>query len=158
MIDVGREKERFDAWNDGLQYSDAEECAAWRAWLAAKKQAAKELGVREMDGAQPLPSQGNWISAENVNQLVRELDVALNGEEGAAIQASLCDIVAQVKSGHWKLVRQPSMQAMEEVEPAMQKFRAASRALHPKAVSTLVEEGLEIVDALYAKKGGSVNE
>lgn len=29
--------------------------------------------------------------------LVRELDVLLNGEEGAAKQASLCDIVAQVR-------------------------------------------------------------
>lgn len=31
-------------------------------------------------------------------RLVRELDVALNGEAGAAPQASLCDIVAQVKA------------------------------------------------------------
>lgn len=31
------------------------------------------------------------------NRLVRELDVLLNGEAGAAKQASLCDIVAQVK-------------------------------------------------------------
>lgn len=30
-------------------------------------------------------------------RLVRELDVILNGEEGAAPQASLCDIVSQVK-------------------------------------------------------------
>ena len=29
--------------------------------------------------------------------LARELDVLLNGEDGASIQASLCDIVAQVK-------------------------------------------------------------
>lgn len=32
-------------------------------------------------------------------RLVRELDVLLNGEEGAAKQASLCDIVAQVRRG-----------------------------------------------------------
>ena len=38
-------------------------------------------------------------------RLVRELDVALNGEAGAAKQASLCDIVAQVKDQRWKLVR-----------------------------------------------------
>ena len=30
-------------------------------------------------------------------RLVRELDVLLNGEEGAARQASLCDIVSQVR-------------------------------------------------------------
>ncbi len=33
---------------------------------------------------------------DNYNKLVRELDVALNGEDGAARQASLCDIVSQV--------------------------------------------------------------
>lgn len=37
-------------------------------------------------------------------RLVRELDVALNGIEGAAKQASLCDIVSQVKDKRWKLV------------------------------------------------------
>lgn len=34
---------------------------------------------------------------EDHRRLVRELDVLLNGEEGAAKQASLCDIVAQVR-------------------------------------------------------------
>jgi hypothetical protein len=38
-------------------------------------------------------------------RLVRELDVALNGQEGAAKQASLCDIVRQVTDNRWKLVR-----------------------------------------------------
>lgn len=32
------------------------------------------------------------------NRLVRELDVLINGEEGAAKQASLCDIVSQVRA------------------------------------------------------------
>jgi hypothetical protein len=43
------------------------------------------------------PTTGNWIAADDVNRLVREIDVALNGEDGAAQQASLCDIAAQVK-------------------------------------------------------------
>lgn len=34
---------------------------------------------------------------ENHRRLVRELDVLINGEKGAAKQASLCDIVAQVR-------------------------------------------------------------
>ena len=38
-------------------------------------------------------------------RLVRELDVALNGEDAAAKQASLCDIVGQVKDKRWKLVQ-----------------------------------------------------
>jgi hypothetical protein len=37
-------------------------------------------------------------------RLTRELDIALNGD-GAAKQASLCDVVAQVKDERWKLVR-----------------------------------------------------
>ncbi len=47
--------------------------------------------------AQPAPAAGNWIAADDVNRLVRELDVCLNGEAGAAAQASLCDVVAQVR-------------------------------------------------------------
>lgn len=34
---------------------------------------------------------------DDKRRLTRELDVLLNGEEGAAAQASLCDIVAQVR-------------------------------------------------------------
>lgn len=36
--------------------------------------------------------------------LVRQLDIALNGN-GAARQASLCDIVAQIEDQRWRLVR-----------------------------------------------------
>src|SRR6185437_13401999 len=46
--------------------------------------------------------------------LVRELDVALNGA-GAARQASLCDIVAQVKHGRWKLVRAEEPSACQHI-------------------------------------------
>lgn len=35
--------------------------------------------------------------SDDINRLVRELDVLINGEAGAAKQASLCDIVAQVR-------------------------------------------------------------
>lgn len=48
---------------------------------------------------------GNWIDAADVDRLVRELDVALNGEEGAAPQASLCDVVGQAKAEAAKLGR-----------------------------------------------------
>lgn len=37
-------------------------------------------------------------AAEDHRRLVRKLDVALNGEDGAAKQASLCDIVRQVQA------------------------------------------------------------
>ena len=42
------------------------------------------------------PETGHWYAAEDIDALVRELDVWLNGEEGAAKQAKLCDIVAQI--------------------------------------------------------------
>lgn len=35
---------------------------------------------------------------EDHKRLVRELDVLINGEDGAARQASLCDLVAQVRA------------------------------------------------------------
>jgi hypothetical protein len=44
----------------------------------------------------PTPEAWEEILADH-RRLVRELDVLLNGEEGAAKQASLCDIVAQVR-------------------------------------------------------------
>lgn len=44
------------------------------------------------------PETGRWYDADDIDRLVRELDVLLNGEEGAAPQAKLCDIVAQVRA------------------------------------------------------------
>lgn len=40
----------------------------------------------------------NLALLQDHNRLVRELDVLLNGQEGAAQQASLCDIVAQLRA------------------------------------------------------------
>lgn len=52
--------------------------------------------------------EGLYAVLDSHRGLVRELDIALNGEAGAAKQASLCDIVAQVKDQRWKLVRAES--------------------------------------------------
>jgi hypothetical protein len=41
---------------------------------------------------------GQAEALESMRRLTRELDLALNGEAGAAKQASLCDLVAQVKT------------------------------------------------------------
>lgn len=43
------------------------------------------------------PQHGRWKSADDIDRLVREIDVAINGQGGAAKQASLCDIAAQIK-------------------------------------------------------------
>jgi hypothetical protein len=46
---------------------------------------------------QAWPPTGSWVSASDVAELTRRLDIALNGAEGAARQASLCDIVSQAE-------------------------------------------------------------
>lgn len=48
---------------------------------------------------QPAEPQGRWYAADDIDLLVRELDVMINGEEGAAPQAQLADIVAQLRKG-----------------------------------------------------------
>lgn len=48
----------------------------------------------------PVSDEGAMLTDHN--RLVRELDVLLNGEVGAADQASLCDIVAQVRMARKK--------------------------------------------------------
>lgn len=42
------------------------------------------------------PQHGTWLAADDIYRMVRELDVAMNGDK-AAKQASLCDIVGQLK-------------------------------------------------------------
>lgn len=44
------------------------------------------------------PDHGTWVNAADVYPMVRALDVALNGIDGAAKQALLCDLVAQVEA------------------------------------------------------------
>ncbi|HEV8364578.1 MAG TPA: hypothetical protein VGQ52_13770 [Gemmatimonadaceae bacterium] len=54
-------------------------------------QAADEIErLRELETS-------DWYRAEDIDSLVQELDVLLNGEAGAARQARLCDIVSQVR-------------------------------------------------------------
>ena len=66
------------------------------------------------------PEHGSWVSKDDQDRLVRELDVLLNGEDGAAKQASLCDIVSQVRREQLSLYRgphpTPAPDGAEEVE------------------------------------------
>lgn len=48
--------------------------------------------------AQSVPTTGHWICADDVNRLVRGIDVALNGADGAAKQAMLCDIAGLLEN------------------------------------------------------------
>lgn len=66
------------------------------------------------------PATGSWIAADDVNRLVRDLDVAFNGEAGAAPQASLCDVVGQI-----------TMEAANAGRPLLDVLRAALAAQSP---------------------------
>lgn len=41
------------------------------------------------------PQSGAWVLAEDVADMAQQLDVAMNGEEGAKRRAQLCDVVPQ---------------------------------------------------------------
>jgi len=69
-----------------LVYADSRE---QNSLLAALRTHCNELERRLAD---------HVAADENRRALVRELDVLLNGEEGAAKQASLCDIVSQLST------------------------------------------------------------
>jgi hypothetical protein len=74
----------------------------WRAFVDAERAAPQTLSLKIDTSA--VQAEIDKAVAEfeayrdEHRRLVRELDVALNGEMGAALQASLCDLVAQVRS------------------------------------------------------------
>jgi hypothetical protein len=69
------------------------------AWMTAVKDRIRWLSraLQQAQAAEP-PCTGSWVNADEVDTLVRRLDVAINGEAGAAKQASLCDIVVQMEA------------------------------------------------------------
>ena len=106
-----------------------EEMSGSVAWLDAFR--LIELRAREMDaekggdGVCSCPEHGNWVNSDDVKRLVRRLDVAINGENGAAPQASLCDIVAQVEKA-FRDAATPPAQAAEAVERVARAIACAS--------------------------------
>lgn len=86
-------------------YFNQAEAEAVIAWLNAAMQFREALpnDKRLVDPADlfiaALPSSyDDALARADVKRLTRELDVLLNGEDGAARQASLCDLVAQVQA------------------------------------------------------------
>lgn len=82
------------AW--GLVYGPLLPDRQWdemRDKMAAQftEQARAALAARGQAG----PPVGAWVNADDVARLARELDVAMNGEAGAAERPSLCDVVSQ---------------------------------------------------------------
>lgn len=64
---------------------------------AGSGKAEHSITVQESDSATPDVSDYEQVLDDH-RRLTRELDVLLNGEEGAAQQASLCDLVAQLRT------------------------------------------------------------
>jgi hypothetical protein len=67
-------------------------------WMKYEDQAKEMIAMvrASLAAAQaPAPAQGSWVSAEDVQRLARDLDIAINGEAGAATAPQLCDVVAQ---------------------------------------------------------------
>lgn len=63
--------------------------------LAAVDRMSVELAAQEIERLRADLADYREVHADH-QRLVRELDVLLNGEDGAAKQASLCDIVGQL--------------------------------------------------------------
>ncbi|EMJ4127098.1 hypothetical protein NPI31_003621 [Pseudomonas aeruginosa] len=103
--------ERIDPEQESVEQAGGDERAAFEAWwqsaevLKCKRDVAMEAWQARAALAQPSQAQAEQATADDYEEvladhrrLVRELDVLLNGEEGAAKQASLCDLVGQVSA------------------------------------------------------------
>jgi hypothetical protein len=92
-----------------MAYRDAGACAEEHDQFTLT--ALDMLALLDEDG----PRIGSWKNADDIDRLVRELDVALNGKD-AAKQARLCDIVSQVKGTVYRLVRADVYISQTDVE------------------------------------------
>jgi hypothetical protein len=86
-------------------------------------------------------------------RLVRELDVLLNGEEGAAQQASLCDIVSQVRLQGFAIAA-PLVEEIERLTGQVGLMRLALERIerHPEwtrhPLSVIAREALQQLEGL----------
>jgi hypothetical protein len=76
--------------------SDRQQSLLKSAFIAGAMYAASQIEElkKELEGYEE--------ATKDKNRLVRELDIIINGEEGAAKQASLCDIVSQLRNEYKK--------------------------------------------------------
>lgn len=80
---------------------DPLDVAAYCAFLWHHGESTAPAGLPPVQQAQPpvdecsCPQHGTWLLADDINHM-RQLDVAMNGEAGAAKQAKLCDLMQQL--------------------------------------------------------------
>jgi hypothetical protein len=55
----------------------------------------ERIAAMKKPAAQPAPESGSWYAAKEIDEMVRDLDAAMNGD-CAAPQAKLCDLMPQL--------------------------------------------------------------
>jgi hypothetical protein len=96
------------------------------------------------------PQHGRWLAAEDIYRMVRELDVAMHGINGAAKQAMLCDIYPELLSH----IKEPSV-PRAVIDEAIATLKAYSAGRVPSEFEEGIEQGkyaaaIEIENAIHA--------
>jgi hypothetical protein len=81
--------------------------------------------------AQSAPESGSWYAAKEMDEMVRDLDAALNGD-GAAPQAKLCDLMPQLIQ---RLTAQPAPEQYTALEQALTRLQKRYAELEAKVAA-----------------------
>lgn len=179
--------ERVIGWRERiLAAHPSSDPGFWPDALLVEHMAAEIADLRAAL-AQPSPAQAEQPTADDYEEvladhrrLVRELDVLLNGEEGAAKQASLCDLVGQVSAivrerrvpllspsqaeaeQHERLLSEACASALNQRDAALAKIAELDQALAEKdpfgAKLNRISEKLERCDALLVARAAQAGQ
>lgn len=179
--------ERVIGWRERiLAAHPSSDPGFWPDALLVEHMAAEIADLRAAL-AQPSPAQAEQPTADDYEEvladhrrLVRELDVLLNGEEGAAKQASLCDLVGQVSAivrerrvpllspsqaeaeQHERLLSEECASALNQRDAALAKIAELDQALAEKdpfgAKLNRISEKLERCDALLVARAAQAGQ
>jgi len=106
--------------------------------------------------AQSAPESGSWYAAKEMDEMVRDLDAALNGD-GAAPQAKLCDLMPQLIQ---RLTAQPAPEQYTALEQALTRLQKRYAELEAKvaaqpAVPLTDEQILALWEDTYVQRGST---
>lgn len=107
-----------------------------------------------------LPEDGSWIAADDVYRHARSIDVALNGEEGAASRPALCDVVAQIASlarQYGPLVRALSARPLPSDWVAADCEKCGREAVHYLVMDNLPQPGRRMPFCEYCTQEHEAN-
>lgn len=123
---------------------DADACARGAAEIEALRD---HIASAAPQAQQPsaAPAFGRWINADDVDRLVHALDVAFNGEAGAAPQACLCDVVSQIE--------REANDADRPLLDVLRAARAGAQAQQPDPAEVAPEGERAAFEAWWAQSG-----